>query len=97
VASDQEVRVNSTDALIARIEAEAPARAAAARAAAFRERCERIATAVMAGFAANPHPESPWFRHPDSEPEERRNPAVMSVVWADALIAALDRDPEAGK
>lgn len=46
-----------------------------------KERCERIATAVMSGFAASPLT-SGW---------KGKNAARASVMWADALIAELDK------
>ena len=49
-----------------------------------KERRERIATAVLAGFAANPHPQMEWVgvRHELWE---------TAVAWADALIVELDK------
>lgn len=49
------------------------------RAQAFRERRERIATAVLAGFAADPK------FYGDAE-----DAACMAELWADALIARMD-------
>lgn len=44
-----------------------------------KERRERIATAVLAGFAAA------------DEPYQPEDPCHVAVSWADALIAALDK------
>ena len=55
----------------------------AAQAAAYRERRERIATAVLTGMLANPNVD-PW----------RDKIAVDAVFHADALIAELDKPKE---
>lgn len=47
-----------------------------------RERRERIATAVMAGLAADP----------GTNDQSVRVNAEIAVEWADALITALDKD-----
>lgn len=53
-----------------------------------RERRERIATAVLAGFAANSHGSSPWMRDGRCIAGD---PAKEAVSWADALIAELEK------
>lgn len=63
------------------------------QAAALMVRRERIATAVLSGLAAG-----------GNMPDEASNAGVatpifaaeVAVMWTDALIAELDRDPEAG-
>lgn len=54
-----------------------------------RERRERIATQVMAGFAAAPDDSLP-DEDEDGEEITVEGFAKLSVDWADALIAALD-------
>lgn len=57
--------------------------AAVAEYASHRERRERIATAVLAGIAAEPERLKTWA-------------ASIAVEWADALIAKLDEDSTNG-
>lgn len=57
-----------------------------------RERRERIATAVLAGMAANMNREQfteAVLRLGDSH---SRGAAATAIVWADALIAELDKE-----